>query len=78
MLARGPLSHSIACGYAQEEYSWAMGFGLAAAAMIAGLVTSYVAIVISHIPAALTDCVPTDFLPPDLDGCWFCWWQRLR
>ena len=34
----GSIIAPIACGYAQEEYSWAMGFGLAAVGMIAGLV----------------------------------------
>ncbi|MFR0191701.1 dipeptide permease DtpD, partial [Escherichia coli] len=34
----GSIIAPIACGFAQEEYSWAMGFGLAAVGMIAGLV----------------------------------------
>lgn len=34
----GSIIAPIACGYAREEYSWAMGFGLAAVGMIAGLV----------------------------------------
>lgn len=34
----GSIIAPIACGYAQQEYSWAMGFGLAAVGMIAGLV----------------------------------------
>lgn len=34
----GSIIAPIACGYAQEEYSWVMGFGLAAVGMIAGLV----------------------------------------
>lgn len=58
----GSIIAPIACGYAQEEYSWAMGFGLAAVGMIAGLVISYVAIVISHIPAALTKSTACDKL----------------
>ena len=34
----GSIIAPIACGYVQEEYSWAMGFALAAVGMIAGLV----------------------------------------
>ncbi len=34
----GSIVAPIACGYVQEEYSWAMGFALAAVGMIAGLV----------------------------------------
>ena len=34
----GSIIAPIACGYVQEEYSWAMGFALAAIGMIAGLV----------------------------------------
>lgn len=34
----GSIIAPIACGYAREEYSWAMGFGTAAVGMIAGLV----------------------------------------
>lgn len=34
----GSIVAPIACGYVQEEYSWAMGFALAAIGMLAGLV----------------------------------------
>lgn len=34
----GSIIAPIACGYVQEEYSWAMGFALAAIGMLAGLV----------------------------------------
>lgn len=34
----GSIIAPIACGYVQEEYSWAMGFALAAVGMLAGLV----------------------------------------
>ena len=34
----GSIIAPIACGYVQEEYSWAMGFALAAIGMVAGLV----------------------------------------
>lgn len=34
----GSIVAPIACGYVQEEYSWAMGFALAAIGMIAGLI----------------------------------------
>ncbi|HDT4985633.1 TPA: dipeptide permease DtpD [Klebsiella oxytoca] len=34
----GSIVAPIACGYVQQEYSWAMGFALAAVGMIAGLV----------------------------------------
>lgn len=34
----GSIIAPIACGYEQEEYSWAMGFALAAIGMLAGLV----------------------------------------
>ncbi|WES69834.1 dipeptide permease DtpD [Superficieibacter sp. HKU1] len=34
----GSIVAPIACGYVQEEYSWAMGFALAAIGMLAGLI----------------------------------------
>ncbi|UMX83146.1 hypothetical protein MJ561_09280 [Klebsiella pneumoniae] len=34
----GSIIAPIACGYVQEEYSWAMGFATAAIGMVAGLV----------------------------------------
>ncbi|MTH44938.1 dipeptide permease DtpD [Intestinirhabdus alba] len=34
----GSIVAPIACGYVQEEYSWAMGFALAAIGMVAGLI----------------------------------------
>jgi len=34
----GSIVAPVACGYVQEEYSWAMGFALAAVGMLAGLV----------------------------------------
>lgn len=34
----GSIVAPVACGYVQEEYSWAMGFALAAIGMVAGLI----------------------------------------
>lgn len=60
----GSIIAPIACGYAQEEYSWAMGFGLAAVGMIAGLVIFLCGNRHFLIPAALTKSTACDKLSP--------------
>ncbi len=64
----GSIIAPIACGFAQEEYSWAMGFGLAAVGMIAGLGSFLMWQSSFHlIPAALNKKVlrATNFLLPN-------------
>ncbi|MGC6746639.1 hypothetical protein ACP0HM_32405 [Escherichia coli] len=64
----GSIIAPIACGYAREEYSWAMGFWPGGGWHDRGSGHfSYVAIVISLIPAALTKKVlrATNFLLPN-------------
>lgn len=76
----GSIIAPIACGYAQEEYSWAMGFGLAAVGMIAGLVIFLCGNChFTHTRGVNKKyCVRQTFCCRTGDGCWFCWWQRLR
>lgn len=76
----GSIIAPIACGYAQEEYSWAMGFGLAAVGMIAGLVIFLCGNRhFTHTRGVNKKyCVQQTFSCLTGDGCWFCWWQRLR
>ncbi len=76
----GSIIAPIACGYAREEYSWAMGFGLAAVGMIAGLVIFLCGNChFTHTRGVNKKyCVRQTFCCRTGDGCWFCWWQRLR
>ena len=76
----GSIIAPIACGYARKEYSWAMGFGPAAVGMIAGLVIFLCGNRhFTHTRGVNKKyCVRQTFSCRTGDGCWFCWWQRLR
>ena len=71
----GSIIAPIACGYVQEEYSWAMGFALAAIGMVAGLVIFLCGNRhFQHTAGVNRQALcARRFLFRTGAGCWYCW-----